>query len=199
MRSLSFLLVACFASLHSASAIDYVKDVLPIMKEHCWKCHSNEHEVKGSLALDDLTDVRDFQIGEFNIIRPGNSNESSFLEKMTLDPGEEDFMPRKGEPVPKKEIDIIRDWIDAGAIVDAEKPSEKETAFLNGGGGMDLAAAKETFLVWTNREGKSFEARLEAIKPDAVSLLRKDGQRFDVKRDILSDADQERLKKWDGE
>lgn len=199
MRFSLFFLVICFVSARSTEAIDYVKDVLPIMKEHCWKCHTNEHEVKGNIALDDFADVRDFQIGEFNIIRPGKSADSSFLEKMTLDPGDEDFMPRKGEPVPKKDLETIRAWIDAGAIVDAENPSEKEKAFLNSGGGMDLATAQKTFLVWTNREGKSFEARLEKIQPDSVSLLRKDGQRFEVKREVLSDEDQKRLTKWAGQ
>ncbi|NRB76202.1 MAG: hypothetical protein HRU46_17725, partial [Verrucomicrobiales bacterium] len=52
----------------STLAVDYVSDVLPIMKEHCWKCHSNENQVKGNLALDDFEEVRDYQIGKFNII-----------------------------------------------------------------------------------------------------------------------------------
>jgi hypothetical protein len=36
----------------AAEVADYKKTVLPIMKEHCWDCHSNEKEVKGNLALD---------------------------------------------------------------------------------------------------------------------------------------------------
>ena len=31
-----------------AEVVDYAKGVLPIMKEHCWDCHSNEKSVKGS-------------------------------------------------------------------------------------------------------------------------------------------------------
>ena len=92
-------------SANIASAIDYKKDVLPIMKEHCWKCHSNENSVKGNLALDDLDEMRDYQVGKFNIIRPGNAAESSFSgDKLKLPKGDSDFMPRKAEPLPKKEI-----------------------------------------------------------------------------------------------
>ena len=84
------------ALLPAAEAVDYKKDVLPIMKEHCWKCHSNENEVKGNLALDDLDEMRDYQVGKFSIIRPGKPVDSSFLEKMLHAMGDSDFFKRPG-------------------------------------------------------------------------------------------------------
>ena len=50
------LLVLCYVLATGltlrADAVDYPTEVLPIMKEHCWDCHSNETEVKGNVALD---------------------------------------------------------------------------------------------------------------------------------------------------
>jgi len=67
------LLICAFGSFlplcFAGDTLDYAKDVLPIMKEHCWKCHSKQHEVKGSLALDDQDGVPEDQIGKYNIIR----------------------------------------------------------------------------------------------------------------------------------
>ena len=68
MKLFTFLLISIATPTF---AIDYKTDVLPIMKAHCWKCHSNGEDVKGNLALDDLDEMRDFQVGKFNIIQPG--------------------------------------------------------------------------------------------------------------------------------
>ncbi|MAB76857.1 MAG: hypothetical protein CMO47_10430 [Verrucomicrobiales bacterium] len=42
-------LLASFLVAIRVQAVDYVEDVLPIMQEHCWRCHSNENQVKGNL------------------------------------------------------------------------------------------------------------------------------------------------------
>ncbi len=179
-------------------AVDYVSDVLPIMKEHCWSCHSNEEEVKGNLALDDLDEMRDFTIREFSLIRPGNPDESSFLEKMLLPPGDNDFMPRKGDPLPKAELDLIRKWIVEGAIVDAKNPSEKEKARL---AGTEMGPDEDELLKfhsWTNTEGRAIEARFLRLVDEAVTLVMRDGKSYQVPLATLS-ADSQALARKLGE
>lgn len=178
MKLLIFLLIAMATP---AFAIDYKTDVLPIMKEHCWKCHSNDEDVKGNLALDDLDEMRDFQVGKFNIIQPGKPDTSSFLEKMRLPASDSDFMPRKGDPLPKEEIETIEKWIAAGAIIDSKNLGEKELAFLAENGksteGMTKAPGPDmTFYKWTNTDGKTIEARFMGLTKDAVKILLKNGQ-----------------------
>lgn len=186
MKSLSFLTAAWLAGVAIAPAIDYKNDVLPIMKEHCWKCHSNEEEVKGNLALDDLDEVRDYQVGPFNIIRPGKPAESSFLEKMLLAKDHDDFMPRNGDPLPKEKLDIIEQWIARGAVIDAKNPSEKEKAFLATGAAMPAEDEKLKIHPWTNTEGKTIEARFARIVDGAVTIVLKDGRSFNVPLDKLA-------------
>jgi hypothetical protein len=186
MKAHSLVSVAWFAGLAASPAIDYKNDVLPIMKEYCWDCHSNEEEVKGNLALDDLDEVRDYQVGPFNIIRPGKPAESSFLEKMLLDKDHEDFMPRNGDALPKEKLAIIEQWIARGAVIDAKNPSDKEKAFVAAGAAMPAEDEKLKFHAWTNTEGTTIEARFARIVDGAVSIVLKDGRSFNVPLEKLS-------------
>ena len=187
---LGFLILA--TPVPSVRAVDYVKDVLPIMKEHCWNCHSNEKDVKGNLALDDFEEVRDYQIGPYNIIRPGNPEESSFLEKMKLPPGDSDFMPRKGDPLPAKELAVIEKWITEGAVVDASKPSEKEKAFLAKGKAMPVEDDRQKFHAWTNQGGATIEARFIRLVDESVTVVMQNGKSYNIPLETLS-ADSQAL------
>lgn len=172
----------------SAAAEDYVKEVLPLMKKHCWDCHSAETEVKGNLALDPET-LHD-QIGTYNIIRPGNPAESGFVERLKLDETHADFMPRKGSPLPAREIEAIENWIRAGAIVDAKKMTEEEAKRAKEMGdstapGSDTAAPSD-FQTWVNRDGRSIEARLVALNGNSAKLVMRNGKTYEVPLDSLS-------------
>jgi hypothetical protein len=181
------LLVLCYVLATGltlrADAVDYLTEVLPIMKEHCWDCHSNETEVKGNVALD--PDVLFDQIGKYNIIRPGNSAESGFVERLKLDETHNDFMPRKGKPLPKGEIERIEAWIQAGAIVDAKKPTEDETKRM---AEMKTTApapgegrpAEPGFHSWKNREGRVIEAKFLGLEKDSAKLLLRNGKSYVV-------------------
>ena len=182
----------------STEAVDYVSDVLPIMKGHCWKCHSNENQVKGNLALDDLEEVRDYQIGKFNIIRPGNPEESNFLEVMKLDASHSDFMPRKADPVPDREITVIESWIKSGAVIDAKNPVEEEKEWLAGGASSDGEMPENAYLNWTSSDGKSIEAKFHSLSGDSVKIVMKDGRSFTIPFSRLDASSIEQAKKLAG-
>jgi len=177
------------STLASAEFFDYKQDVLPIMQKHCWECHSNEHEVKGSLALDNLEEVRDYQIGEHNLIRPGNPERSDFLARLKLDPAEHDFMPQDGKALRSREIETIEKWIAEGAIVDRENPSATEAERMKG------AAERVAFLSWTNREERTIEARFQKLEDKSLELLLKDGRRAVIDLSTLDDASQEQARR----
>lgn len=194
------VLLLAFACLPSARAevVDYVGEILPIMKEHCWDCHSNETEVKGNVALD--PDVLFDQIGKYNIIRPGDPVESGFVERLKLDETHNDFMPRKGKPLPTKEIEKIEEWIRQGAIVDAKKPTEDESrrlAEMKPGTtpAFGAAPAQPGFHSWTNREGKIIEARLLGLEGDSAKLLLKNGKSYLVPLSSLDDESAAKAKR----
>lgn len=191
--SFAFAAALAFAphppSASAAEPIDYKTQVLPLMKKHCWECHSNEHEVKGSLALDDLEEVRDYQIGEHNLIRPGNPERSDFVMRLKLNPADHDFMPLDGRPMRPREIEVIERWIAEGAVVDRENPSEAEAARMQG------AAERVAFLPWTNLEERTIEARFQKLEGTSLELLLTDGRRAVIELDTLDEASQEQARR----
>jgi mono/diheme cytochrome c family protein len=195
------LLLLAFASPgFGVEVLDYKKEVLDIMKKNCWDCHSSENEVKGNVDLDPAT-LAD-QIGPYNIIRPGNPAESGFVERLKLDETHADFMPRKGSPLAKREIEAIEAWIAAGAVIDAEKmtPDEEKRAAEAKPAASDMKSGGEgEYMQWTNAAGKEIEARMVSLGPDSVKLLLKSGKAYDVKFQDLSPESVAQAKKLGGQ
>ena len=173
-----------------ALSVDYKKDVLPIMKKHCFECHAGSRS-KGSLDLENLDEMRDYQVGKYNIIRPGNPEESSFLEKMHLPESDRDFMPRKGSKLPNGDLDKIAEWIKAGAVIDAANPAEDEMECVKKSGGSTTSSggmneAGREFHKWTSSDGKVIEARFLGLDGSAAKLIMKNGKFYTVPFDRLS-------------
>ncbi len=174
----------------SVRALDYESDILPIMKEHCFQCHSEkENKVKGNLALDDLEDMRDYQRAKFSLIRPGDPEESHFLGVMKMGEGDDDFMPRKGAAVPSKEIALIEKWIVEGA------PFKSGAKKKEAKGEPGKTAMSQQALDWKNLEGKIIKARFVRLAGDSVMLLLANGKSYRYPLVKLSDESQAQAKK----
>jgi len=104
----SLLLVAAALPLRAADPkpIDFSHDVVPILKAHCIKCHTNG-TYKGSMSLDTRADaVKKAAV-------PGKSAESKMIKRVTSnDPDER--MPPEGARLTDKEVRVLRTWIDQG-------------------------------------------------------------------------------------
>jgi hypothetical protein len=92
--------------------IDFIRDIQPILKEHCVACHG-EQKQKGRLRLDSKTLALNGGISGKSIL-PGNGKESRLIT-ILLEPNADDRMPQKADPLPKAKIDLLRLWIDQGA------------------------------------------------------------------------------------
>jgi YHS domain-containing protein/mono/diheme cytochrome c family protein len=106
----------------AAAAVDFVKDIQPILRERCVKCHGPDKQ-KGDLRLD----LRSAVFGEDEDlwpIVPQKPEESILYERITLPADDPDIMPNEGEPLTKAQIDAIRRWIAAGAVWPAEADAE---------------------------------------------------------------------------
>src|SRR5689334_7927437 len=94
-----------------AAGIDFATEIQPIFAKHCYECHGTQKQ-KGELRLDARASV--FRTGK-KIIVPGSPGESDLFHRVTLDSKHEDFMPRRGGALSKREIDLLRNWISHGA------------------------------------------------------------------------------------
>lgn len=83
-----------------------------ILRDRCEHCH-NEDKAKGGLLITDYAAL--LAGGEHgSAIIPGESAASRLVQMIegTVSPR----MPHKEDPLPRSEIDVIRQWIDAGAL-----------------------------------------------------------------------------------
>ena len=93
--------------------IDFRRDVQPIFKSRCYECHGEDAR-EGGVRLSNRRDAFLQGDSEQRIISPGNPAQSYLLERVQTD--DEDLkMPPDGEPLTAAQIDLIRQWIQAGA------------------------------------------------------------------------------------
>ncbi len=90
--------------------VDFTEEIVPILEEHCFKCHR-----EGYKKSDYKLETRASAIAD-EIIVPGNSNKSIFIELIELDDSDDDVMPpSKEKRLTKKQKQLLRDWVDEGA------------------------------------------------------------------------------------
>ena len=92
--------------------VDYERDVKPLLKMKCWACHGPLKQEAG-LRLDAGSLVR--AGGDSGaVVVPGNSQHSLLVQRVNATDAL-DRMPPDGESLTDKQIEILTDWIDAGA------------------------------------------------------------------------------------
>jgi mono/diheme cytochrome c family protein len=98
----------------AAATVDFVKQVEPIFAKSCFECHGADKQ-KGHLRLDQKAAA--FKGGEDGpVIVAGDASKSDLYRRITLPAGSDDVMPNKGDPLTKAQTDLIRDWINQGAV-----------------------------------------------------------------------------------
>ena len=119
------LLISCiigtlclFTNMHTqARTIQFEEEILPILQEKCWRCHSSRvKEPSAGLLLD--TPKQLMSGNEYGpIITRMLPDESILVERIEIKPGKRGAMPPagQGDPCSPKQIALIREWIKQGA------------------------------------------------------------------------------------
>jgi uncharacterized membrane protein len=106
--------------------VDFEKQVLPILKAKCFKCHEKEHtddtgklkKPKGGLVLNTAEGIKKGgKEDKEKVCQAGKGAESTLYTATTLPDSDDKAMPPegKGDRVTKAEQDLIKKWIDEGA------------------------------------------------------------------------------------
>ena len=108
--------MVCFifsTSMQASEGIAFFEThIRPLLIEHCYECHSEEHKIKGGLRLD-LQKGWEMGGDSGKAVQPGKPEESLLLEAIQFtNPDLE--MPPKGK-IPDHKIDLIAKWIQMGA------------------------------------------------------------------------------------
>jgi mono/diheme cytochrome c family protein len=111
-------LVAAVGPLQAAAitgAVDYGRDIRPILSENCFYCHGQDaSHRKGKLRLDTLDGQRDR-----NAVVPGKPNDSEIIKRiLTKDPDDQMPPPDSNRHLTDQQKDLLRRWITEGAPFD---------------------------------------------------------------------------------
>lgn len=107
--------IAVAGSARAEDKVDFGKQIVPILKENCFKCHGAEKQ-KAKLALHTPEAITKGS-KEGPVLLKGDPAKSTLYTRITLPAGHEDIMPPEdeGKPLKKEQTDLIAAWIKAGA------------------------------------------------------------------------------------
>ena len=91
--------------------VDFAHQVVPVLKEHCAKCHMDTAK-KGGFSMNTRESL---VAGSENgaVVELGKSHESLLIESILSDDKTE-RMPPKGPRVPAEQVEVLKKWIDEG-------------------------------------------------------------------------------------
>lgn len=138
----------------AAQKIDFVRDISPILQNHCLKCHSDEKPKSHFRLTSRETALKGGEHGAD--ILPGKSAESPLIKYVArLD--EELAMPPEGRgtPLNKQEIALLRAWIDQGVPWGPalQEPSTRLTVVPIAGGTAVKGDARKFRELYWQRDG----------------------------------------------
>ena len=128
--ALATCLLACFAaSVRAEDAVDFTRDIRPILEKRCFECHG-EKKQKGGLRLDRKADILTGGDSSTTPFLAGKSADSDAIKRVLSDDDDEK-MPPKGERLTAAQVTVLKAWIDGGAAIpdDASMVKTKHWAY----------------------------------------------------------------------
>jgi hypothetical protein len=131
MRPVLHLMLAALLTGHvSAAGVDYLRDVKPLLAQHCWKCHGPLDQ-RGELRLDTAAHARTGG-GRGPAVQPGNPDDSLLIQAVLGTAHELRQMPLRNPPLTGEQVGILREWIIAGTPApEDEAPADPLAAARN--------------------------------------------------------------------
>ncbi len=120
----------------SGASVDFAKQVFPILEKNCIECHratyvdknGRRQRPKGRVMLDTLANIQKSKRGKLFVAK--QPDDSLVMETLDLPADDEDRMPppKKGPPLSKYQVNLIRRWIEQGADFGSWTGEEAEAA-----------------------------------------------------------------------
>jgi hypothetical protein len=101
---------------HPPAAVEFNRDIRPILADRCFQCHGpDKAKRKADLRLD-TKEGAFADLGGYRALIPGNPGKSELYQRITAQEKEDRMPPvRSGRKLTKRQIDLIRRWIEQGA------------------------------------------------------------------------------------
>ncbi len=117
------LILVPLRGVEGAPAVDFARDIRPILSNHCFHCHGPDDkerkggkEGSGGLRLDTEEGARADLGNGFGAVVAGKPEQSALLERILSKDADEVMPPPKtGKKPTEKEVALLREWIRSGA------------------------------------------------------------------------------------
>jgi mono/diheme cytochrome c family protein len=100
----------------AAEPIDFAKQIEPIFKANCAKCHG-EAKAQGKLRLHTAEGIAEKLLAEPKLLVAGKPDESELYQRLVLPADSRKRMPKGADPLPEADIQLIAEWIKQGAVL----------------------------------------------------------------------------------
>jgi mono/diheme cytochrome c family protein len=110
------LVLFCSLPAAPAAPVSFAQQIVPLLVDQCVECHRAE-KAKGGYRLDTFEQLLKPGDSDEAAVTPGKPESSEFFELIATH-DEDDRMPKKADPLPEKDIALVRQWILEGAKFD---------------------------------------------------------------------------------
>lgn len=93
----------------ATASVSFVNDVMPILQNRCFNCHGGEQTKEGLSFASYETLMSGSDNGP--VLIPGDANNSLLVQQLL-----KGKMPKRGPKLTPEQIQLIIDWINAGAL-----------------------------------------------------------------------------------
>ena len=151
-------LFSCQPALHDSTSVDpealFVFEIKPLIEQKCFACHGDPNkEIKGELDMRTWEGLSQGGESGHSAIIAGNAEKSPLYQAVRrVDP---DFAmpPKENDKLSPKQVQLLKDWIDAGApwpdsIRQASIFAEGNWEYSDG---VQIATSGGLSKTWTNR------------------------------------------------
>jgi hypothetical protein len=98
----------------AADTVDFARDVLPILSDHCFRCHGPDENARKADLRFDLKE--EALRKDLPVIVPGKPAESELFKRLIIDePTERMPPPKANKPLKPEQIAVLKRWIEQGA------------------------------------------------------------------------------------
>ncbi len=109
----SLLATAPSPATTKAPAVDFAKEVWPVLEKSCLQCH-DRGTAFSNLRLDSPEGImKGGDLGK--VVVPGKPDLSSLVVRVALPESDLDYMPIEGDGLTDEQIATLRRWIEEGA------------------------------------------------------------------------------------
>ena len=118
------LLGALATEVGAAPMVDYVRQIKPILRAHCYACHAAIKQQSG-LRLDTAVSAR--RGGDSGVaVVPGDAQQSLLMQVVTGEAGFRMPPEGEGERLHEDELALLRAWIEQGALAPSDEAPERD-------------------------------------------------------------------------